>query len=117
MPLKIRIDDYPDQEQQITLNGVTFFVRLYYNSAYLTDNWMIDILDQNKDAILIGKRVTATTNINANNLLLKELLDGYLFCVNTTGTRTPINRDNFGTEKDYQIWYYSNTEIEDGTNT
>lgn len=114
MPLRIRVDDLPAQEQQITLNGVTLFIRFSYSGAHTRDNWVMDILDQNKDNLLVGKRVTSTTNLTYHSFSLTEILDGYLFCVNTTATRTPMNRDNFGTDKAYQIWYYSNEEIEDG---
>lgn len=116
MAVKIRVDDLPYQEQQILLNGVTLYVRISYNSAYLRDPWVIDILDSNKDNLLVGKRLTATTNITGLSLDLTDILGGYLFCVNTIGTRTPMNRDNLGTEDVYQLHSYSNQEIEDAAN-
>lgn len=116
MAVKIRVDDLPYQEQQVVLNGITLYIRISYNTSYTRDPWVIDILDSNRDNILVGKRLTATTNISGVSLDLTELIDGHLFCVNTLGTRTPMNRDNFGTESPYQIHNYSNQEIEDETN-
>lgn len=116
MAVKIRVDDLSYQEQQITLNGLTLYIRISYNGAYLRDPWVIDILDSDKNNLLVGKRVTATTNLTYHSLDLTEILDGYLFCVNTIGTRDPINRDNFNTEGVYQIRSYSRQEIEDAKN-
>ena len=116
MAVKIRIDDSPYQEQQVILNGVTFYIRVSYNSSYLRDPWVIDILDSDKNNLLVGKRLTATTNISYLSLDLTELLDGHLFCVNTVATRNPMDRDNLSTEGSYQLHSYSNQEIVDATN-
>lgn len=105
-PLKIRVDKgVESQEQQITLNGITFFLRFSYSTAYTRDNWVVDILDSNRDNLLVGKRVTSTTNLTYNSIDLTELLDGYLFCVNTKNSKSPITKDNFGSQEVFRIWY------------
>ena len=116
MAVKIRIDDVPYQEQQVILNGVTLYVRISYNSSYLRDPWVIDIFDSNKNNILVGKRITATTNISHLSLDLTGIIDSHIFCVNTVATRNPMNRDNFSTDGEYQLHVYSNGEIDNATN-
>lgn len=114
-PLVIRVDDLDSQQQRVSLNGVTFFLQFSFSTAYTRDNWVMDVLDVNKDNLLVGRRLTSTTNMSNISLELTEQIGGSLFCVNTTGTRTPMNRDNFGTTKAYQIWYVSNAEVGSGT--
>lgn len=114
-PLVIRVDDLESQEQQVTLNGITFFVRFTFSTAYTNDNWVLDILDSNKNNLLVGKRITSTTNLSYLSTQLTELLNGYLFCVNTRGLRISMDRENFGTNLNFQIWYVSNEEIENAS--
>lgn len=116
MAVKIRIDNTPYQEQQVILNGVTLYIRISYNESYLRDPWVIDILDTNKNNVLVGKRLTATTNISYLSLDLTDIIEGHLFCVNTIATRESINRNNLSTDGSYQLHSYSNTEIENATN-
>lgn len=114
-PLVIRVDDLDSQEQQVTLNGITFFVRFTHSTAYTNDNWVMDVLDSNKNNLLVGKRITSTTNLSYLSTQLTELLNGYLFCVNTRGLRISMDRENFGTNLNFQIWYVSNEEIENAS--
>lgn len=114
-PLKIRVDKLNAQEETVTFNGLSFIVRFTYSTAYTKDNWILDVFDAEGNNLLVGKRITSTTNLTHHSIDLTETLGGWLFCVNTRGLRTSINQDNFGTEENFQIWYVSQEDADNVT--
>lgn len=112
MPLQIKIENAASQEQQVTLSGNTFYFKVYYNNTLTTDPWVLDILDINRNVLLAGKTICPSVNLCSNLHPLIDALGGWIFCINTIKTRTPMDRDNFGTDKTYQLIYYTKEELE-----
>ena len=111
MPIEINVDDESYQEQAVTLNGITFYLTISYNSVYKTNNWVIDVLDSDRNNLYVGKRITPFSNISSNSLELIESMNGYLFAVKLSGKKDYMDRNNFGTGKDFRLWYYSKEEL------
>jgi hypothetical protein len=100
------------QEQQVTLNGNTFYFVFKVNSAYTTNPWTLSILDVNKEPLLVGKRI----NPNQNLILqrhIRELLGGVLFCFNIKEDNATITKNNFGGDQQFRVIYVSESELDE----
>jgi len=115
MPKAIRVDDLSSQVQQITLNGITLYLKIYFLTGYTSNGWYVDFLDQDRNLLYGGRRITAGTNLTYLSPDVVDTLGGHIFCVNVAATREPLTRDNFSTKGDYQLWYYTNEEIANAT--
>lgn len=117
MATNIKVEDNPYQETLITLNGESLYITIMYNTSDDTANtgkgsWYFDIANRNKEAVLSGVKIIPFQNLTGKYLHVNRLLDGALWCVNTKDGTSDIGRDNFGTDKDFRLWFISNTEAE-----
>jgi hypothetical protein len=113
MALQIKVLDNPYQERLITLNGNSLFFTISFNHRPGTvGRWFLDIEDRNGLPIMSGVKCLLKQNLVAGNLDLSAILSGGIYCVNTKTSDSGISRDNFGTDKQYQLWYISDAELE-----
>ena len=116
MPTQIKFDDNAYQEKEPTINGKVFYFTLAYNSSDDVDNngkgaWYLDLVDFNGEDIISGVKIIPLQNLTKKHLSVNTILDGDLWCMNIKDSTTTINRGNFGTDKQFQLWYYSNEEM------
>ena len=100
------------QEQQVTLNGNTFYFIFKVNSAYTANPWTISIFDVNKSPLLLGKRINPNQNLVLKSSL-RDLLGGVLFCFNIKQDKTDITKSNFGGDQQFRILYVSESELDE----
>ena len=110
MPLRIKIEDNTHQEKLVTLNSNSIFMTISFNTR--DNRWYLDLVDRNGLDLLSGVKILAPQNLTAKYINTNKLLGGNLYCVNTKGNGQDITRDNFGTDKQFQLWYYTTEEEE-----
>lgn len=115
MATNIKIDDNPYQEKLITLNGESLYLTIMYNTSddYLnngTGSWYFDLANRNKEPLLSGVKILPFQKLTGKYLHVNSVLKGGLWCVNTKDTTSNIKRDNFGTGREFQLWYISEEE-------
>lgn len=116
MPAQIKVEDEAYQQKLVTLNGKSLFLTFSFNT--MDRNWYLGIADSEEVDIKTGIKILPKKNLT-DYIDLKGLIAGNIYCVDTKSydSLKVITRDNFGTDRQYQVWYYSDTELEsaDGT--
>ena len=110
MPLQIKVEDNPYQEKLISLNSNSLFLTLSYNTR--DSRWYFDIVDRNDLNIISGVKVLPSQNLTSKYLNANTLIGGNIYCVDTKFSSNDVTRDNFGTDKQFQLWYYTTEEEE-----
>lgn len=108
MPLQIKVEDTPYQEKLITLNSNSLFLTLSYNTR--DARWYFDIVDRNSLDVITGVKVLPTQNLTGKYINVNTLIAGNIYCVDTKVSGQDVTRDNFGTDKQFQLWYYTSEE-------
>lgn len=111
MPLRIKVEDSTYQEKLITLNSNSIFITISFNTR--DSRWYFDLVDRNGLDLLSGVKILAPQNLTSKYIDTNSILGGNLYCVNTKGNGEDITRDNFGTDKQFQLWYYTTEEEEE----
>ncbi len=108
--IQIKITDSAYQEKPVTLNKTTFYIRATFNTS---DNyWYLDISDNNDNDILNGIKILPNQFLTRKYLTIDALLGtGALYCYNNESTSEIIGKDNFGTDKQYQLLYWTASEV------
>lgn len=110
MPIKIKVDDNAYQQKLVTLNGNSLFITFSYNTK---GNWYFDVVDRSDNPIVLGVKILPSQNLSGRYITLTEAIGGAFFCIDTKQRGDKVTGDNFGTDKQFQFWYYTNQEIED----
>lgn len=111
MTVQLKVDDNTYQEKLLTLNGNSLFITYSYNTR--DNRWYFDIVDRNDIDIISGVKILPDQNLTGKYLDVNNLLNGNIYCVNTRLDGTDITRDNFGTDKKFQLWYLTSEEEAD----
>jgi hypothetical protein len=111
MPVQIKVQDNAYQKKLVTLNGNSLFFTFSYDTR--DARWYFDIFDRNNNDIVNGVKILPTLDLSSKYTTLATLIGGYLFCVDTRGSGEDVTRLNFGTDRQFQFWYYTDQEIED----
>ena len=114
MPIQIRVSESAYQEKLITINRQKMFITLSFNTR--DNRWYIDLVDRNKDDIISGVKITPNKNLTGKYVDVHNLLGGDLVCVDTKVSGKDIEKDTFGTDKQFQLLYISNEEQEELAN-
>ena len=117
MPSKIKVDEAAYQEKLITLNGQSLYLTLTYSTSDDVNStgeggWYLDLADRNKKAVINGVKILPFQNLTKRYLHVTNILGGALWCANVKDSLGDINRDNFSTDGKFQLWYFSNAEME-----
>ena len=118
MATRIKVSETSYQEELVTLNGKSLYLTFAYNTSDDVSNtgiggdWYMDIADRNKVDIISGVKILPIQNLTKRYLQVHKLLGGDLWCMNVKDTSTDINKDNFGTDRKFQLWYLSDEEME-----
>lgn len=111
MPVQIKVADNAYQSKLITLNGNSLFFTFTFNSR--DQRWYVDVVDRNNTDIVNGVKILPAQDLTSKYIDLSTSIGGYLFCIDTRQSGQDVTRLNFGTDKQFQFWYYTNKEIED----
>ena len=110
MTLQIKVEDNPYQEKLITLNSNSLFLTISYNTR--NSGWYFDIEDRNSISIISGNKILPSQNLTRKYIRVNTLIGGNIYCVDTKSKGNKITRDNFGTDRQFQLWYYTTAEEE-----
>lgn len=116
MSIRIKVEDNPYQEKLITLNGVSLYITIMYNTSDDVNDdgfgsWYFDLADRNKDNIVSGVKILPLQNLTERYLSVNKILNGDLWCVNVKDSSSDIGRENFSTDGEFQLWYFSEEEM------
>ena len=116
MAIQIKVDENAYQGKEIVINGIVLNFTIAYNTSDDVNNdgygaWYFDIQDRKFNDIISGVKVLPIQNLTSRYLSLNTLLDGDIWCMNNKDKTADINRSNFGTDKKFQLMYFSNEEM------
>lgn len=111
MAIQIKVDDNAYQQKLITLNGQTLFITVSFNTR--DNRWYVDVSDRNEVDLITGIKLLPNQNLTSKYVSINSLIGGNLYCVNIKGDGIDITRDNFGTDRQFQLWYISSSEEND----
>ncbi len=109
--IQVKIQDAIYQEQLVTLNGNSVFITTTYNER--NGRWYLSIDDRNKLQLISGLKLLPKKDLLSKYTSVYELLGGSLYCANIRGNDDEVTRDNFGTDKQFQLWYLTDEELKD----
>ncbi len=107
----IRVEDNPYQEQLITLNGNSLFLTITYNTR--DSRWYLDLEDRNGKTVVSGVKVIPNLSLTGKYVNVNTIIGGDIYCMDLKRSSSDITRSNFGNNKQFQLWYYSNEEIKE----
>ena len=114
MALQIKVEDNAYQSKIVTLNGNSLTFTFSYNTrAYESGaqgRWYFDIVDRNGNDIISGVKILPQQDLTSKYVRVNSLIGGNIYCVNTKVDGRDVTRDNFGTDKQFQLWYFNTTE-------
>lgn len=106
------IIDIPDQassSQRVNLSNN--LVTLVFNFNVRDESWYVDVYDDTRtNAIVLGIKVVPNQTLTGN-YLLSELSGGELWCIRFRNTSEPIDRNNFGSDRDYRLVWMTDQEL------
>lgn len=108
MALQIKVEDNAYQEKVVTLNGNSLTFTIGYNTR--DSRWYFDIVDRNGNDIISGVKILAPQNLTSKYLNVNNIIGGNIYCVNTKVDGRDIARDTFGTDRQFQLWYFNTAE-------
>jgi hypothetical protein len=108
MALKINIPDIPNSTQRISLEGVTYLLRLVFNTR--STSWHFNLSDELGDIIYDQTAIQHSQNLSFRFRNEKTPL-GDFFCLKIEDTEEALGRDNFGNDKAYRLYYITPSEI------
>tara|TARA_R110000850_G_scaffold30106_1_gene82909 strand:+ start:427 stop:771 length:345 start_codon:yes stop_codon:yes gene_type:complete len=108
MPIQIKVEDATYQERLVTLNSNSLFFTLTYNTR--NSRWYFEIVDRNNIDVISGVKVLPAQNLTSKYISVNSLIGGNIYCVDTKFSGQDITRDNFGTDRQFQLWYYTTDE-------
>lgn len=108
MALSINIPDTPWSRQNISLAGKTYRFTFTYNER--SKRWYLEISLGSKTIISSVKIIEGVDLIG--RYVLDDFDHGKLFCAPQKQTSDTVGRDNFGIGKDYELFYFTNEELE-----
>jgi hypothetical protein len=107
-----RVQDSSYQIQRVNVENTIYQLQLVYNTR--DASWYLDLFDINAVSILNSVKLQFGSFIT-NDLQLPQFEVGNLYVIKTDLREEPITRDNFGTNKLYQLAYITNAELVEAT--
>ncbi len=109
--IQIKITDSAYQEKPVTLNKTSFYIRVTFNTS--DDSWYLDISDKDDNDIVNGIKLLPQQFLTRKYLSVGDYFSGgALMVYNNQSSNELIGRDNFGTDKQYQLIYWTAAEVE-----
>ncbi len=109
--IQIKITDSAYQEKPVTLNKTSFYIRVTFNTS--DDSWYLDISDKDDNDIVNGIKLLPQQFLTRKYLSVGDYFSGgALMVYNNQSSSELIGRDNFGTDKQYQLIYWTAAEVE-----
>lgn len=107
MPLSIDIPNTSYSEQTVVLNQQTFSIITKYRLR--SDRWTVTLIDGYGNKLICEEKCISNTFITGRYVIPQ--LGGELFVSRVYGNNEQPTRYNFGTGKEFELQYYSNSEL------
>ena len=111
MTIQLKVDNNSYQDKTITINGNSFFITYSFNTR--DSRWYFDMVDRNGIDIISGIKILPQQNLTRKYIQVNEYLAGNIYCINTNFDGSDVTRDNFGTDRKFQLWYFTTGEEEE----
>ena len=110
MPKIIPINNLPSSEVTVTLSGNAYNLETIWNTR--AQGWYMAVSDKDKNLIIDFERITANQQIVSQNR--ENFPDGQLIAYPIrTAPDEVMGRDNFGVGKSFEVWYFTNEELDE----
>lgn len=98
----------PNTKQTVTLGGVTYDLKFAFN--YFDNKWRISVY-KGFDIVIINTKVTEPKSLIRVIATPIDFSHGDLQVHLRSNTKDPCGLSNFGIDKDYELFYFSNSEL------
>lgn len=107
MPLSLNVPSNPHTTYNVSLEGVKYFFTYRWNVRQ--EIWYLDVFTSNRIPIVIGAALLEATD------LLRRVTSyspkGLLTIIKNSETTAKPNRFNIGVGKDYELIYFTESEV------
>lgn len=86
--------DSSHYRQEIELDLKSYIVEILWNSR--KGQWSISFLNPDETPVILGLALVMNYDILAQYRNIPNMIQGSLYCIDTTGKEREINRDNLG---------------------
>lgn len=108
MAIRIRVPDSAFSQQQVNLENTVLTFILKFNSRNLS--WYLDLKDaSDTNNVKTGIKVMPNQNLTGR-YNIPELTNGNVWCLRQQSTTEDIDRENFGLNRAYGLWYLTSSE-------
>lgn len=107
--VRIDLDDYPIYSLYISLEGVLYKIRLYFNERM--QSWIMDLYHGDESPIVLGQRLTPNYPLFLNYTI--EDLSGYFLLSPKGQYKNKTIEDPYQIKKYYDFFYYYEDEEEE----
>lgn len=104
--LSLPTTEYPFGTVEIPLEGQVYIFEYRWNSR--TEAWYLSV-DLDTERLISEAKIMADSSI-FENYVIQHLPDGS-FKVITFSDKDPLELENFGIAKDYELWFISEQDI------
>lgn len=98
-----------DVKPKISIRGTTYKLEYRWNSR--TNRWKLDIEDTESGTVLNGVTLIEQTDLTSHFRSKGFDWEGFFLISPNTDTNLPLGRDNFGSEKDYELLFLTYAEM------
>lgn len=99
----------PNTSQVVSLGGVAY--NFVFNFNYFDDKWRISIY-QNEEPVQLNMKVTEPKSLIRVRTTPVNFSHGDLQVHQRKTTSNPCGIDNFGIDKEYELLYFTNEELD-----
>lgn len=102
--------DTYNKRYEFSLSGTKFYFHVIYNSR---GGWQVDLLDSSKSTLVSNIRITPYREL-LYSYNIEDSYKGAIICMDTNYVDgdDAITIDNFGTDRRFQLWYFTESQAE-----
>ena len=108
--IEISVPDTANSRQNTQIDGTSLIIKFRYLER--NKGWEISVFDINGSAIIAGCRIQPDVLLFDRHGFGDRLPDGVFACLKVRATDEVLGRDNFGVGKDYNMFFFSQSELD-----
>lgn len=113
----IKVPNTPFFTQEVTLSNIAYQLVFKYNTSDAA--WYVSVNTSTGSPLYSGMKVMPNQNLTGPRQYLGRMPGGNLWCFRRQQDTSPIDRDNLGIGRVYELWWMTTEEEEniniDGT--
>lgn len=106
----IPFQEFPSFTEEITIDGTPYLLSINWNTR--GEFWAIRFQDRERNILAAGIKLVLEYELIAN-YPDRGLPPGHLYVVDTTGDRSPVGRYDFQNDRELNLLYVPEDEVEE----